>query len=281
MEASNRPIFIALGIVGALIVGYLVYLFILRESEPELVISQPIAIREEVVREPEPEPPAPEPVATDAPEPVVTDAPEPAPLFVLPILDDSDQLMRDGVASLTSHGGIAKWLVPDELLRKFVVLVANVADGSIPNRQVSFLAPEGAFKVRQISDQLYLLDESSYQRFDLVTDIFISIDSRRAVEFYNLLRPLFQEAYEELGMPNKKFDDVLFDAIRRLLATPTVSQPIRLLRPVVMYRFADDRLESLSDAQKQMIRMGPRNTRVIQAKFSEIALELRNVLEDR
>ena len=282
MEASNKPIYIALGIVGALILGYLAYLFIFSESEQETVIRQPVAIREEVVRQPDPEPPpAPAPAPVIVPEPVAAEVREPAPSFVLPSLDDSDELIRDGVASLTSHSGIAKWLVPDELLRKFVMLVANVAEGSIPNRQVRFLAPAGAFAVRQISEQLYLLDEGSYQRFDLVTDIFISIESERAVELYQLLRPLFQEAYEELGMPDKKFDDVLFDAIGRLLETPTVSSPIRLLRPVVVYEFADERLESLSGAQKQMIRMGPRNTRVIQAKLSEVALELRRVLEDR
>ena len=277
MEASNKPIYIALGIVGAIIVGYLVYLFIFSESEQETVISQPVAIREEVVRQPDPEPPAP----VILPDPVAAEVPEPVPSFVLPNLDDSDELIRDGIASLTSHSGIAKWLVPDELLRKFVVLVANVAEGSIPSRQVRFLAPQGAFEVRQISEQLYLLDEGSYQRFDLVTDIFISIDSKRAVELYHLLRPLFQAAYEELGMPDKRFDDVLFDAIGRLLETPTVSQPVRLLRPVVVYEFADERLESLSGVQKQMIRMGPRNTRVIQAKLSDVALELRNILEDR
>jgi len=124
-----------------------------------------------------------------------------------------------------------------------------------------------------------MLDEASYDRYNQVTNILVSIDAHQAVEFYVLLKPLFQEAYTELGYPDAKFDDAIFKAIGRLLETPVITQPIRLVQPVVMFEFEDQRLESLSAAQKQMIRMGPKNTGVIQAKLSEVALELRSVLE--
>ena len=39
----------------------------------------------------------------------------------------------------------------------------------------------------------------------------------------------------------------------------------------VAYEFADPRLQSLSSAQRQFLRMGPRNVRLIQAKLREIA----------
>jgi hypothetical protein len=47
-----------------------------------------------------------------------------------------------------------------------------------------------------------------------------------------------------------------------------------------MYEFEDKKLESLGAAQKQLIRMGPRNSRALQVKLSEIALELRSVLDN-
>jgi hypothetical protein len=37
------------------------------------------------------------------------------------------------------------------------------------------------------------------------------------------------------------------------------------------YEFEDDRLESLTPAQKQLLRMGPRNVRLVQGKLLEIA----------
>jgi hypothetical protein len=39
----------------------------------------------------------------------------------------------------------------------------------------------------------------------------------------------------------------------------------------VSYEFGDARLESLSGAQRQFLRMGPRNVRLIQDKLRELA----------
>ena len=251
-----------------------------KESAPE-VVTQPVAI-------PEPEPPAPEPVIEAEPEPElepeqVVEAPveeEVEPAFVLPRLNDSDQLIRDGVVSLTRHEGVNTWLSPNELIRKFVAFVEGVAIGQVAKDPVRDLAPQGPFLASQISEQVYLLDSASYERYDFFSEVVVSLDARRSAEFYLLVHPMLQEAYGELGSPDKKFNDVVFKAIGRLLETPVINKPIRLLRPVVMYQFEDKKLESLSAAQKQLIRMGPKNTRALQVKLSEIALELRSLLEN-
>ena len=278
--SENRPIIIALAIVGLLIVGSIVYSVSSKESAPE-VVTQPVAI-------PEPEPPAPEPVIEAEPEPElepeqVVEAPveeEVEPAFVLPRLNDSDQLIRDGVVSLTRHEGVNTWLSPNELIRKFVAFVEGVAIGQVAKDPVRDLAPQGPFLASQISEQVYLLDSASYERYDFFSEVVVSLDARRSAEFYLLVHPMLQEAYGELGSPDKKFNDVVFKAIGRLLETPVINKPIRLLRPVVMYQFEDKKLESLSAAQKQLIRMGPKNTRALQVKLSEIALELRSLLEN-
>ena len=278
--SENRPIIIALAIVGLLIVGSIVYSVSSKESAPE-VVTQPVAI-------PEPEPPAPEPVIEAEPEPElepeqVVEAPveeEVEPAFVLPRLNDSDQLIRDGVVSLTRHEVVNIWLSPNELIRKFVAFVDGVAIGQVAKDPVRVLAPQGPFLASQISEQVYLLDSASYERYYFFSEVVVSLDARRSAEFYLLVHPMLQEAYGELGSPDKKFNDVVFKAIGRLLETPVINKPIRLLRPVVMYQFEDKKLESLSAAQKQLIRMGPKNTRALQVKLSEIALELRSLLEN-
>jgi hypothetical protein len=55
------------------------------------------------------------------------------------------------------------------------------------------------------------------------------------------------------------------------LRTPTVDGRVVLGRKSVNYTFADPALESLSGAQRQFLRMGPRNVRLIQQKLREIA----------
>jgi len=277
-ENEKQPILIALGIIGLVVLVYLGYTFY-QDNQAQMEVPQtvevPIVVQEPIA-EPEPEP-EPEPVIEADPEPEIVVEPEPS--FVLPKLDESDQLIRDAVVTLSGNAGISAWLIPDELIRKFVVLVDNTTHGSVPRKHVSFLAPEGPFLAARVSDSLYVLNEECYERYNLLAEIFSSIDSRRAVEFYVLTKPMFQEAYKELGYTDKSFDAAVFSAIGRILETPVITKPIELVRPVVMYKYADPRLESLSETQKQILRMGPNNTRVIQAKLSEIAIELRNVLE--
>ena len=59
-----------------------------------------------------------------------------------------------------------------------------------------------------------------------------------------------------------------------LLNTPVVDAPARLTPKGIGYAYADDRLESLTPAQKQLLRMGARNERLVKAKLREIALAL-------
>ena len=276
--AENKPVIVALIIVGGLIAVLVAYLLLTAEPEPP-VVSQSVAIKEAPVLV-EPEPVA-ETEATITPS-VAAEPSEPAPsAFVLPRLDDSDQLIRDGVLSLTREEAINSWLSPAELVRKFVVLVDNAANGNVAKDAVAVLTLKEPFPAIPVDDNVYIMDEAGYARYDSVTRIFTSLDSRRSVEFYDLLRPLFKQAYEELGYTDKSFEDVVFQAIGRILETPVLEAPVRLVRPVVMYRFEDPRLEALSPMQKQLVRMGPRNTRAIQAKVGEMARELRLVMSQQ
>ena len=277
--SENRPVIIALVVVALLVGGFVVYKMTSGEEEPQAAVPRevpiPVPAGQDPVPEPEIAPPSP---LIELPIEEKADA---KPSFVLPLLNDSDQLIRDGIVSLTRHEGINRWLSPNEIIRKFVAFVDGVANGQAPKDPVRALRPDGPFLARQISDDIYELDEASYARYNSFVEIVVSMDSRRTAEFYHLVSPLLEESYSELGYPDKKFDDNVFRAIGRLLETPVMTKPVRLVRPVVMYEFEDKKLESLSAAQKQMIRMGPKNTRRLQAKLSEIALELRAILENR
>jgi len=276
--SENRPVIIALVVVGLLVGGFIIYKMTIDDSEPVTkVIAIPVTEPVGRAQKPEPEPGRPPPAAIELPVEEEVDA---KPSFILPLLDDSDQLIRDGIVSLTRHEGINRWLSPNEIIRKFVAFVDGIANGQAPKDPVRILAPEGSFLARQISEDVYELDDASYARYNSFVEIVVSMDARRTAEFYYLVSPLLEESYSELGYPDKKFDDNVFRAIGRLLETPVLTDKIRLVRPVVMYKFEDKKLESLSAAQKQMIRMGPKNTRRLQAKLSEIALELRAILEN-
>ncbi len=63
-------------------------------------------------------------------------------------------------------------------------------------------------------------------------------------------------------------------ALRRLEAAPVEDGPVHVEQDGKVYAFSDARLESLGPVEKHLLRMGPRNTRMIQAKARELETAL-------
>ena len=214
---------------------------------------------ETVVDAPEVIPPPPAPVDT-----------EPAPVEV-PALDESDAFVRDIVAALSSHPGWAAWLVNDGMIRRFVVVVDNVADGANPAQHVTFMRPEERFATTGDSSTPRV-DRRNYARYDLHAEIIGSLDTQGTADLYRRLEPLINEAYVELGNPDRPFIGTLERAIVSLLNVPIVEDQAALVEHAPFFHYTDERLESLSPSQKQFLGMGPDNVRTIQAKLRQIAL---------
>lgn len=195
---------------------------------------------------------------------------EPGDDIPLPPLGESDPLVRELVSRLSSHPRVAAWLTTDHLVRNFTVVVVNIANGRSPAVHLKAVAPQGGFQARGTGDATYI-DPSSYRRYDGHADAVAAIDARGAARLYATLRPRIDDAYAELGAPDGDFDRTLERAIVELLETPVVPGDIRLRGDSVAYTFADPRLEGLSDAQRQFLRLGPRNMRIVKGKLREIA----------
>lgn len=194
--------------------------------------------------------------------------------IAVPPLDETDPLVRQLVNQIASHPRIADWLATNGLLRNFSVVVANVAEGATPARHLRGLRPSSSFAVVERGEGL-IIDPASYHRYDALAAAVASIDPAGAARVYATLKPRIQEAYREVGDAGVPFDRVLENAIVRLLSTPRVADPIRV-RPhgAFGYGFDDPALEALTPAQKQLLRTGPENTRLIQTSLRAIALAL-------
>jgi hypothetical protein len=218
--------------------------------------------------------PAPKPAAAAAPPAAVKKdtllARERGDEVVLPPLDDTDPLVRELVGRLSSHPKVMAWLATQGLVRNFTVALVNVADGHSPAKQLTVLAPSTPFAASSDSGPAVILP-ASYARYDPLGDAVASIDARGAARLYATLKPRIDEAYRELGYPTGDSDAALRSAVVELLKTPVIDGPVAVRHSSVSYTYADPRLESLSPAQKQLLRMGPRNVRLIQNKLREMA----------
>ena len=195
---------------------------------------------------------------------------EPAELIQLPPLAETDPLVRQLVGALSSHPAIAAWLTTDRLIDNFVVVTSKIAGGQTPVADLKAIGPVAPLRTRTSHGVIYL-DSASYRRYDRYAQAFSALDAGGTARVYETLKPRIIEAERNFG-GSEPFDAQLERAIVELLEVPVVEGEVALKsRGGTGYAFADPRLEELSPAQKQLLRMGPDNVRLIQAKLREIA----------
>lgn len=195
------------------------------------------------------------------------------PALALPALEASDELVRTLAARLSAHPRLAAWLANDELVRRFVAAVVNLAEGGSPATHLRFLTPGEPFRVRTTAAGT-AVDPASYRRYDALTELFVSLDSAGCAQLYRDLHPLLDAAYAELGYPGSTFDETLSRAFDRLLAVRFPDEPLAVRLKVTTYELEDPRLEQRSAAEKHLLRFGPENLARVQAKLRELAAAL-------
>jgi DUF3014 family protein len=205
-----------------------------------------------------------------APAPSLGGAGEP---ITIPPLDASDTVVRTLVQALSESPAVMTWLPTNGLIRNFTVVVANIADGATPATHLKVLRPSSTFRIVERDGNAYV-DPRSYDRYDRIADAIASVEPAAAARLYATLKPRIEEAHRDLGSPDQSFDRTLERAIVALLDVPIVDGSARLKPEGIGYGYADQRLESLTAAQKQLLRMGPRNVGIIKARLREIAVAL-------
>lgn len=219
------------------------------------------------------------PPATEQPAPVAAAPPpvqrtlcETADAVTLPSLDDSDAFVAKLVRALSTNRRVTAWLATDNLIRNFTVVIENVSNGISPARHLQALRPTGPFRVTD-TNVVLVVDPRSYARYVPIADAVDSVDVQAAARLCATLKPRLSEAYGELGRDGS-FDTALERAIVAMLRAPVLSGNERLVPMGALYAFEDETLESLTPAQKHLVRMGARNVRVIQDKLRQIALAI-------
>lgn len=248
---------IVLGVIVILIIVIGYYAFSDDEKD-ETPYVRPVEVQEPVI-----EPIVEEPEVEEYVEPFVEPEPIPEPV------DTSDAAVKNAVLELADYEAAAALIVNDDLLRRFVVLTDNTAKETVaPNHQIT-VAPEQKFRVYEQSDRSFI-DAASYKRYSAYVDTFDSMDTDELLSLYENYAPAIADIYAEIGDPDEDFKFVLADAINHLLDTPEVPFPVEVYSDSVMYKYKDERLESLSAPQKQLLRTGPENMRRIKAKLREL-----------
>ena len=230
--------------------------------------AEPPAVAVTDVEEVEVAPP-PEEIEVVEEGPAVVQEESATDVIQLPTLNSSDSFVLDGLRAMQNGAALVELLARDQIVRKFVVFVENISRGEFPQTGLPYRALGQDMPVRNIDENLFVMDESAHARFDHAVQTFVSMDTEVAMAFYRTLSPLFQQAYAEIGFRNVSFDDTLRAAINNVLRTTNMEGPYQLVRPSIMYLYADASIENLQEVHKQLIRIGPDNTILLKAKLRE------------
>ncbi len=242
-------------------------------KEEPVVLEKPVPIVEPVVEEVEI---IPEPIIEEPEEEVVKLVPEVVEP-VLPSLDESDEWLKIKLPEITWRKELLKLVIDEDMIRRFVVFTDNFSQGVVAYEHSPFTLPKSKFSPdqanvsQQDNTEVWQWDENSTRRFSLYVDLMRSMDSESLVQWYFEVKPLIDEAYNELGYGDEDFTQTLQDAITRVLDMELPSKAsMAIVRPSVMYQFADPNLESLPESDKLLLRLGKENLLVMKSVLLEL-----------
>ncbi len=263
-------------LVTAVFVGGLVWLSWPQPTPPVPVpVSQPVseaAVAAAPVPSNDPPPPIRHPVqAIEAAEP----AAQP-----LPPLAQSDARVQQELNNLLGRKNVQTFVLLESFARRVVATVDNLGrEHAAPSLWPLHPTPGRFTTLKQ--GEIDFINPDNGQRYVPLVQFIESVDSKKAVQLYAALYPLFQQAYEELGYPKGYFNDRLVAVIDLLLATPVIESPLPVVlvdvkgpiaseRPWTRYEFADEKLQALAAGQKMLLRTGPVNHRRLKTKLLDI-----------
>lgn len=205
-------------------------------------------------------PPAAPATQSEPVEPVVeSDFVEPTPAaeepgWVLPPLNQSDEFVRERLAAL---GAPARWGEQEELVRRFSVLLENASRGEYPRRQLQAFPLAAPFGITERDGRFYV-DPVNYARYEGLLGALEAIDPVAAGRLLAFLEPLIDASLAELGT-GATLRPLLAAGLRVVLDTPIVTEPAELIRPNVLYKYADPALENEPPLARLLMRSGPSN----------------------
>ena len=260
--------------IAAVVIVILLALWMLfkptQQPEPDIIV--PVTVPGEVVNDPVLSVPDEEPVVDqvadtetehEAESVVAVPVTEPEPL---PPLEASDPVVKQDVLKFNWQPGLAGLINTQNMIRNLVVTIDNMAQKQlVAKHPVLVPLDQPLVTIADPENQTYQIDPASYQRYEPYIRLLESVDPQQMLPVFKRYQPLFEQVFGELGYPELSFKQRLQQALSAFLAIEPLSVDTTLVRKSVAYTYADPAVESLSDLEKQVIRLGPDNHQRLRA----------------
>jgi hypothetical protein len=263
-DDKANPIILAILFAG--ILATLVFILMTGdygESEVPEQTTEITPVEIEMVPAPEPEPIVEEVVVVEEavlpelpPEPTVTE-------------ETADAYARETIESVNGGKALAQFVAGDYIVERAVAIVDALRRGEVPYKLLPVGRPSKPFPISD--DGLRVtMDSSGFSRYDVFAQWVNGIDVLAIVELLNEYEQIATEALSRMGVGDFDIRSAVLAATTEILATPIAPESAELMKREANWVYMDPELEALSSLQKQVLRMGPKNSEIIQAKAREL-----------
>lgn len=227
-----------------------------------------------------PFPVAPSKPITQVPQPQIITLPDENLPFELPTLSESDALLLKMLNELSGQPDLLELLIGSQLIERFVITIDNLPSKELPSKKL-FLQPVGGKFMTEVRDGETVIFSENAQRYQRYVSLLQALDAEKIATLYAQLYPLFQQVYQDLGYPDKYFNDRLMEVLDHLKNTPDAQEPIALAQPKVYYIYANSSLEDRSIGQRILLRIGTEQREVVKQQLTEIQQAIRGYMQNK
>jgi hypothetical protein len=235
------------------------------ESEVPEQTAEITPVEIEMVPAPKPEPDPIEEEVAEVAEEVLPELPPEATVTE----ETADAYAREIIESVNGGKALAQFVAGDYIVERAVAIIDALRRGEVPYKLLPVGRPSKPFLISD--DGLRVtMDPSSFNRYDVFAQWVNGIDVLAIVELLNEYEQIATEALSRMGVGDFDIRSAVLAATTEILATPIAPESAELMKREANWVYMDPELEALSSLQKQVLRMGPRNSEIIQAKAREL-----------
>ena len=183
--------------------------------------------------------------------------------------ETADTYARETIETVNGGKALAQFVAGDYIVERAVAIVDALRGGEVPYKLLPVGRPSKPFPVSD--DGLRVtMDPSGFNRYDGFAQWVNGIDVMAIIELLNDYETIATEALSRMGVDDFDIRSAVLAATTEILATPISSEGAELMKREANWIYMDPELEALSSLQKQVLRMGPENSEIIQAKAREL-----------
>lgn len=279
ISAGRIGIIITVVLVVVIIIGW--FLFAGRDSAPEPpeeppaatvpVDPAPVAERRPAAPEGSPQPsepatPDPLPPAVERPATEIIEA-EPEPVD----LEQVDEEIREDLTVVLAPDELER-VARDGLVERLVTTLNSLDGDAVPLR---FRPLDHVPGLPKLDEDATALPEEPDPRYAPYRAMFERLDNTLLVEWFEQHEDALEQAWQAMGeAPRQSFRQRAVEVLEHLAEFELPEQRPELVRPEVLYEYADPALEAESWGRKILIRIGPEHASVVQRRLADLARRL-------